>query len=72
MTDQQIAEPHPACGGVTAARGFRATGVHAGFRKVVFAVMIMLVVLFFSKGIMGNRELSWDGIARFFGRKTAG
>ena len=38
----------------------------AGFRKVVFAVMIMLVVLFFSKGIMGNRELSWDGIARFF------
>lgn len=33
MTDQQIAATHPARGGVTAARGFRATGVHAGFRK---------------------------------------
>ena len=33
MTDQQIAEPHPVEGGVTSARGFRATGVHAGFRK---------------------------------------
>lgn len=33
MTDQQIAATHPACGGVTAARGFRAAGVHAGFRK---------------------------------------
>ena len=46
--------------------GIESSLMHAGFRKVVFAVMIMLVVLFFSKGIMGNRELSWDGIARFF------
>ncbi len=46
--------------------GIQSTLMRAGFRKVVFAVLIMLVVLFFSKGIMGNRELSWDGIARFF------
>ncbi len=46
--------------------GIESSLMHAGFRKVVFAVLIMLVVLFFSKGIMGNRELSWDGIARFF------
>ncbi len=46
--------------------GIESTLMRAGFRKVVFAVLIMLVVLFFSKGIMGNRELSWDGIVRFF------
>ena len=28
-----------------------------GFRLVVFSVIIMVVVLFFSKGIMGDREL---------------
>ena len=30
-----------------------------GFRMVVFSVVIMVVVLFFRKGIMGTREL-WD------------
>ena len=29
-----------------------------GFRMVVFSVIIMIVVLFFRRGIMGNRELS--------------
>ena len=29
-----------------------------GFRMVVFSVVIMIVVLFFSKGIMGEKELS--------------
>lgn len=33
MTDHQMAEMRPVAGGVTAARGFRASGVHAGFRK---------------------------------------
>ena len=33
-----------------------------GFRKVVFSVVIMIIVLFFSKGIMGEKELSWKGI----------
>ena len=28
-----------------------------GFRMVVFSVVIMVVVLFFRKGIMGDREL---------------
>ena len=31
----------------------------SGFRMVVFSVVIMVVVLFFRKGIMGDREL-WD------------
>ena len=29
-----------------------------GFRKVVFSVVIMIIVLFFSKGIMGDREIN--------------
>ena len=37
-----------------------------GFRMVVFSVVIMIIVLFFSKGIMGNKEFSWDGIIRWF------
>jgi len=37
-----------------------------GFRKVVFAVIIMLIVLFYRKGIMGDRELDLGAIGRFF------
>ena len=43
-----------------------------GFRKVVFSVVIMVIVLFFSRGIMGNKELSFAGIVRKIrGRKAA-
>lgn len=43
-----------------------------GFRKVVFSVVIMIIVLFFSRGIMGNKELSFTGIVRKMrGRKAA-
>jgi branched-chain amino acid transport system permease protein len=31
--------------------------LRSGFRMVVFSVVIMMVVLFFSKGLMGDREL---------------
>lgn len=31
--------------------------LRSGFRMVVFSVIIMIVVLFFSKGLMGDREL---------------
>ena len=33
---------------------------------VVFSVLLMVVVLFFRRGIMGDKEFSWDAIARFF------
>ena len=36
--------------------------MRSGFRMVVFSVVIMIIVLFFSKGIMGDKELSWEGI----------
>ncbi len=35
-----------------------------GFRKVVFSVIIMVIVLFFSRGIMGDKELSFAGLVR--------
>ncbi|MBE6914829.1 MAG: branched-chain amino acid ABC transporter permease [Ruminococcaceae bacterium] len=37
-----------------------------GFRKVVFSVIIMVIVLFFSRGIMGDKELSFAGLVRKF------
>lgn len=40
-----------------------------GFRKVVFAVIIMLIVLFYRQGIMGTREFSVEGISRFFKKR---
>lgn len=36
-----------------------------GFRMVIFSVLLMVVVLFFRKGIMGGKELTWDNIFAF-------
>ena len=47
--------------------GISAPGIFRnGFRLVVFSVIIMCVVLFWRKGIMGDRELD---VERLFGRK---
>ncbi len=37
-----------------------------GFRKVVFSVAIMAIVLFYQKGIMGENEFNIKGILNFF------
>lgn len=37
--------------------GFKVPFLRNGFRMVVFSVVIMIVVLFFRKGIMGDKEL---------------
>ena len=42
-----------------------------GFRMVVFSVVIMIIVLFFSQGIMGNKELSFAGLIRKIKAKKA-
>ncbi len=39
-----------------------------GFRKVVFSVAIMIIVLFFRKGIMGESELNIAGLGRWLKR----
>lgn len=51
--------------------GFQVPLLRSGFRKVVFSIIIMIVVLFYRKGIMGDREFSWEGIRRFFTKRTA-
>ncbi len=45
---------------------FKVPLLRSGFRMVVFSVVIMIIVLFFSKGIMGDKELSWEDIAGLF------
>jgi len=42
-----------------------------GFRKVVFSVVIMIIVLFFSRGIMGDKELSFAGLINKLKNKKA-
>ncbi len=41
---------------------FKVPLLRNGFRMVVFSVVIMVIVLFFSQGIMGNRELNIGGL----------
>lgn len=45
---------------------FKVPLLRAGFRKVVFSIIIMIIVLFFRKGIMGTREFSVRGIYDYF------
>lgn len=40
--------------------------MRGGFRMVVFSVIIMLIVLFYRRGIMGTNEFSWQRIIDFF------
>jgi len=43
---------------------FFKTSAIPGLRMVVFSIMLMVVILFFQRGIMGNREFSWDFLFR--------
>ena len=36
----------------------------SGFRMVIFSILLMVVVLFYRKGIMGSNEFSWNGLGR--------
>lgn len=42
--------------------------LRGGFRMVVFSVIIMIVVLFFRRGLMGTQEFSITRIINFFSR----
>ena len=52
--------------------GFQLPFMRSGFRMVVFSIIIMFVVLFYRKGIMGTKEFSIDGIYKFFRRLFTG
>lgn len=46
--------------------GWQIPFIRSGFRMVVFSIILMAVVLFWRKGIMGNKEFSWDAIYNFY------
>lgn len=50
--------------------GFKVPLLRNGFRMVVFSVVIMIVVLFFRRGIMGDREISLAGLAKRLTRRS--
>ena len=49
---------------------FKVPLLRTGFRMVVFSVVIMIVVLFFRRGIMGDREISLAGLAKRLTRRS--
>lgn len=50
---------------------FQVPLLRTGFRMVVFSVILMCVVLFWRKGMMGQNEFSWDAIYRWGGNIKA-
>jgi len=44
-----------------------------GLRMVIFSILLMIVVLYRQRGLMGNKEFSWDGVIGLFrrGKKAA-
>ena len=41
----------------------------SGMRMVVFSALLMIVVLFFNRGIMGTKEFTWDNLFAKFAKK---
>lgn len=52
----------------TSIGGFKVPLLRDGFRMVVFSVVIMIIVLFFRRGIMGDRELP-EIVGKIFTKK---
>lgn len=46
--------------------GFMQVSGIPGLRMVVFSALLMIAVLFFRNGVMGNREITWDKLFNFF------
>ncbi len=51
--------------------GFQVPFLKSGFRMVVFSVILMVVVLFFRKGIMGKKEFNWNFIISYLDRRNS-
>jgi len=39
-----------------------------GMRMVLFSIVLLFVILFYRKGLMGSKEFSWDGFLDFLSR----
>ncbi|GLC80623.1 branched-chain amino acid ABC transporter permease [Lacrimispora brassicae] len=48
--------------------GFQVPLFRSGFRMVIFSILLMAVVLFYRRGIMGSNEFSWAGLGRLIRR----
>lgn len=42
-----------------------------GFRMVIYSLLLMIVVLFWRRGIMGTSEFTWDGLFGLFKKKKS-
>ncbi len=49
--------------------GFKVPLLRNGFRMVVFSIVIMVIVLFFSQGIMGSNEINLGALLNRFKKK---
>ncbi|MDH7483710.1 MAG: branched-chain amino acid ABC transporter permease [Spirochaetales bacterium] len=45
------------------------TAAMPGLRMVVFSILLMVVVIYRQRGLMGNKEFSWDMLTQLFVRK---
>lgn len=49
--------------------GFNIPIFRAGFRMVIFSALLMILVLFFRNGLLGQKELSWGMVKGWFNKK---
>ena len=49
--------------------GWQVPLFRTGFRMVIFSATLMVVVLFFRRGLMGDREFSWSGLLSWPSRR---
>jgi len=48
--------------------GFQVPLFRSGFRMVIFSLILMTIVLYYRRGLLGNKEFSWNGIYAFLQR----
>lgn len=48
--------------------GYEISLFRPGFSMVIFSILLMVIVLFYRKGLMGRTELSWNRIFDFFAK----
>lgn len=49
--------------------GYNIAVFRAGFRMVIFSALLMMLVLFFRNGLLGQKELSWKMVGGLFKKK---
>jgi branched-chain amino acid transport system permease protein len=42
----------------------------AGMRMLVFSLLLVLLMIFYRRGLFGKREISWDWVFARFGKIT--